>query len=55
MVFISSIRRALQQRSRMFVPTPIRLPRDSRAQSQSVRTNFIFKKKKTRIYLFDYS
>ena len=36
MVFLTSIRRALQQRSRMFLPTPIHLPKDSRAHSQSV-------------------
>jgi prolyl-tRNA synthetase len=34
MVFLSSIRHALQQRSRMFLPTPVHLPRDSRSKSQ---------------------
>jgi hypothetical protein len=36
MVFISSLRHAIQQRSRMFLPTPVHLPRESRSKSQSV-------------------
>ncbi|CAF3482702.1 unnamed protein product [Rotaria socialis] len=34
MVFITIIRHAIQQRSRMFLPTPIHLPRESRSKSQ---------------------
>ncbi|CAF0788299.1 unnamed protein product [Adineta ricciae] len=36
MVFVSSIRRAIQQRSRLFLPTPVHLPRESKSNSQSL-------------------
>ncbi len=43
MVFITYIRHAIQQRSRMFLPTPVHLPRESRSKSQSVINCFSFK------------
>ncbi|CAF1105522.1 unnamed protein product [Adineta steineri] len=36
MVFITYIRHALQQRSRMFLPTPVHLPQGSRSRSQTL-------------------
>ncbi|UJR23397.1 hypothetical protein I4U23_026405 [Adineta vaga] len=36
MVFLTSIRRAIQQRSRLFLPTPVHLPRDSKSNSQTL-------------------